>query len=75
MDNSEEGDKRLKEALAQGYGIDDTPTWDELSLILEEKGYKLLNLDRIEPLLDGVILLKVQDAKLTDRKPDTEKKQ
>ena len=41
-----------------GYGIDEGPAWLELSEALEAKEYKLLRLERLEPVEAEILLLK-----------------
>jgi len=51
-----------------GYGIDEGPTWVELSEALAAKEYKLLRLERLEPVESDVFIIKVQNTKPNDRK-------
>ena len=66
-----EEEEKFQEALAQGYGIDETTAWNELSQAVDAKGYELLTLERLEPILEGIFFIKVQKKKLIDRKQGT----
>jgi hypothetical protein len=54
-----------------GYGIDESNTWDELTEALAAKKYKLLRLERLDPVESDIFLVKVQNTKIIDRIPDT----
>jgi hypothetical protein len=52
-------------------GIDESPTWIELSQALATKEYRLLRLERLEPVAADTFLIKVQDTKPIGRKLGT----
>ena len=54
-----------------GYGIDEGPAWAELSEALAAKEYKLLRLERLEPVEADIFIIKVQDTKPIGRKLGT----
>jgi hypothetical protein len=61
-----EDEKKLHDALKQGYGIDETSTVQGISEVLGIKGYSLLSLDRLWPVQADKFVLTVQK---TDKVP------
>jgi hypothetical protein len=55
-----EYEEEVQKDLAQEYGIDETPAVQALSNALRTKGYSLLSLDRLLPVVADKFVLTIQ---------------